>query len=630
VSRDPTSKRALTPAEAVQAAELFQQAQALHQQGRLAEARDCYGAVLTRDPGHAEALHLAGVIGFQTGQLEQGVELVRRAIALNPNAPAPYANLGQALIGLGRYAEAAQALGRAVTLQPGAARAQASLGVALMELGDIQAALARFEAALALQPGFAEAHNSRGLALHRLSRMDEAVASFDQAIRLQPSQPGAYVNAANALGDAGRADEALGRLDAALKLRPDLVEALTSRAIVLRQLGRPKQALDDLALVARLRPDIAAARYNLGAQLKDLRRLDEALVELDAAIALQPQHLGALYSRGVALAELRRSAEAVAAFSQAIALKPDYAEAIYARALSRLQLGDFDEGLRDYEQRKALSPPLGRRPYAEPEWLGEQDMKGKTLLLHHEQGFGDTLLFSRYAKLAEARGAEVVLSVQAPLTRLMQTLGPTIRVIGEGERPDRFDLHAPLMSLPLAFGTRLNAIPAEPRYLASDDALRARWAQRLPATKRRRIGLVWASNRENLQLTQRSLGLEAMRPLLEADADWISLQKDPAPGEAEAFEALGGLHLGDDLQDFADTAALIDLMDLVITVDTGVAHLAGALGRPVCILLAFNPDWRWLFDRSDSPWYPNARLFRQPAPGDWTSVISDVKAALDP
>ena len=628
MSSDPTSKRALTPVEAAEAAQLFQRGQQLHQQGRLAEARDCYGAVLTRDPAHAEALHLAGVIGFQTGQLEQGVELVGRSIAINPAAAGPYANLGQALIGLGRYAEAAQVLARAVALQPGAARTHASLGVALMELGDIPGALARFEAALALQPGFAEAHNSRGLALHRLSRMDEAVASFDQAIRLQPAQPAAYVNAANALGDAGRAEEALSRLDAALRLRPDLVEALTSRAIVLRQLGRPEQALADLAMVAGLRPDIAAARYNLGAQLKDLRRLDEALVELDAALVLQPQHLGALYSRGVALAELRRSAEAVAAFSQAIALKPDYAEAIYARALSRLQLGDFSQGLRDYEQRKALTPPLGRRPYVEPEWLGEQDLNGKTLLLHHEQGFGDTLLFSRYAKLAQARGAEVALSVQAPLERLMRTLSPAIRVIGEGERPERFDLHAPLMSLPLAFGTTPQTIPAEPRYLASDDTLRARWAERLPATKRRRIGLVWASNRQNLQLTQRSVGLEAMRPLLEADADWISLQKDPAPGEAEAFAALGGLHLGDDLEDFADTAALIDLMDLVITVDTGVAHLAGAMGRPVFILLAFNPDWRWLFDRTDSPWYPSARLFRQPAPGDWTSVISDVKAAL--
>jgi len=584
--------------------------------------------VLRRDPGHAEALHLSGVIAFQTGQLEQGIELVRRAIALNPNAAPPHANLGQALIGLGRYTEAAEALGRAIALQPGAARTHASLGIALLELGETQAALARFETALALQPAFAEAHNSRGLALHRLSRMDEAVASFDQAIRLQPSQPAAYVNAANALGDAGRCDEALARLDAARQLRPDMVEALTSRAIILKQLGRPEQALGDLARAAALRPDLAGARYNLGASLKDLRRLEEALVELDAAIALQPRHLAALYSRGVALAELRRSTEAIAAFDQAIALKPDYAEVLYGRALSRLQLGGFGQGLRDYEHRKALTPPLGRRPYAEPEWLGDEDLTGKTLLLHHEQGFGDTLMFSRYAKLAEARGAEVVLSVQTPLRRLMETLSPAIRVIGEGERPERFDLHAPLMSLPLAFGTTPGTILAEPRYLASEDPLRARWAARLPATGRRRIGLVWASNRENLQLTQRSVGLEAMRPLLEADADWISLQKDPAPGEAAAFEALGGLHLGDELDDFADTAALLDLMDLVITVDTSVAHLAGALGRPVFILLAFNPDWRWLFDRTDSPWYPSARLFRQPAPGDWVSVISDVKMAI--
>jgi len=609
---------------------LFQQGRSLHQLGRLAEAGGCYEAVLQRDPGHAEAWHLAGVISFQTGRVEQGVELVRRAIALNPNAAAPHANLGQALNGLGRHAEAAQVLGRAIALQPGNPRAHAALGVALLALGDTPGALARSEAALALQPGFAEAHNSRGLALHRLGRTDEALESFDQAIRLLPSDPAAYVNAANVLGDAGQGEEALGRLDAALRLAPDLPEALTSRAIILMQLGRPERALADLAQAARLRPTLAGARYNLGAVLKDLHRPAEALVELDAALALQPRHLTALYSRAVVLAELGRPGEAMAAFDQAIALKPDYVEALYGRALSRLQAGDFGQGLRDFEQRKALTPPLGHRPYAEPEWLGEQDLAGKTLLLHHEQGLGDTLMFSRYAKLAETRGAQVVLSVQTPLIGLMQSLNPTIAVIGEGERPERFDLHAPLMSLPMAFGTTPRTIPAEPRYLASDAALRARWAAKLPpATGRRRIGVVWASNRENLQLTQRSVGLEAMRPLLAAaDADWISLQKDPAPGEAVAFTAAGGTHLGDQLEDFADTAALLDLMDLVITVDTSVAHLAGALGRPVLILLAFNPDWRWLAGRADSPWYPSARLLRQAAPGDWASVIAQAAAAL--
>jgi tetratricopeptide (TPR) repeat protein len=477
-----------------QVAELFQRARQLHQQGRLAEARSSYDEVLKREPDHAEALHLLGVTCFQAGQAEAGVTLVRRAIALNPNAAGPHANLG--------------------------------------------------------------------LALHDLGRTEEAVDSFRRA--------------------------------------------------------------------AELLPNHAGARYNLGAVLKELRRLDHAVAEFDAAIALSPRHVSAVYSRGVALAELGRADEALAAFDQAIALKPDYTEAIYARALSRLQVGDFDRGLRDYEVRKRLTPPLGHRPYAEPEWLGDGDITGKTLLLHHEQGFGDTLLFGRYARLAEARGAEVVLSVQTPLKRLMASLSPTIRVIGEGERPDRFDLHAPLMSLPLAFGTTVETIPSTSRYLASDQPLGARWAGRLPATRRRRIGLVWASNRENLQLTQRSVGLEAMLPLLAADADWISLQKDPAPGETAAFEAAGGVHLGDQLEDFADTAALLDLMDLVITVDTSVAHLAGALGRPVYILLAFNPDWRWFTGRADSPWYPSARLFRQPAPGDWATVIAEVKAALEP
>jgi tetratricopeptide (TPR) repeat protein len=539
---------------------LFQQAFALHQQGRLAEALQAYDAVLAREPGHAEALHLSGVIGFQTGQVEMGLERVRRAIAADPGAAAPYANLGQALNGIGRHAEAAEALTRAVALEPRMTRAHAQLGMALLELGQGPAALEH--------------------------------------------------------------------LDRALGLQPDMLDALNARAFLLRQSGRLEDALADLVRVAQRAPNIAGARYNLGLLLKDLRRYDQALAEFDAAVALQPQHVTAHYSRAVILAELQRSSEALAAFDRAIALKPDYADAVFGRALSRLQLGDFERGLADFEQRKALSTPLGKRPYAEPEWLGDRDIAGKTLLLHHEQGLGDTLMFARYARLAEARGARVVLSVQAPLERVMRTLSPTIEVIGEDQRPERFDLHAPLMSLPLAFATRPDAVPAEPRYLASEEALRARWAERLPQTGRRRIGLVWASNRQNLQLAQRSVGLEALKPLLDVEADWISLQKDPAPGEAEAFEALGGLHLGDDLDDFADTAALLDLMDLVVTVDTSVAHLAGAMGRPTLVMLAFNPDWRWFLGRSDSPWYPGMRLFRQPAPGDWAGVVSKLMAAL--
>lgn len=626
---DLTSNTASPPGEADPVRQLFQQGCRLHQQGRLAEARACYDAVLERDPSHADALNLAGVTSFQTGWIEQGVELVRRAIALKPDVAASHANLGQALSSLGRHAEAAEALRRAIALQP-SAKTHAALGFTLLAMGDAQGALGSFDAALALLPAFAEAHNSRGLALHRLGRTEEAVESFDRAIQLQPADPTAYVNAANALGDAGRQDEALERVDVALRLRPDTFEALNSRAIILKSLGQPEQALGDLVRAALIQPNLAGARYNLGALLMELRRLDEALLEFDAALALEPGHAQAHYSRGVALAELGRPGDAVAAFDQAIALKPGYAEARFGRGLSRLQGGDFERGLRDYEHRKALTPPLGRRAYAEAEWLGEQDLSGKVLFLHHEQGFGDTLMFSRYARLAEGRGAQVVLSVQAPLGRVMASLGPTIRVIGEDERPERFDLHAPLMSLPIAFGTTPQTIPAEPRYLASDEGLRAEWSARLPATGRRRIGLVWASNHENLQLTQRSVGLKALLPLLIAEADWISLQKDPAPGEAEAFSAAGGLHLGDQLEDFADTAALLDLMDLVITVDTSVAHLAGALGRPVSILLAFNPDWRWLTGRADSPWYPSARLFRQPKPGDWASLIAEVKAALEP
>jgi hypothetical protein len=315
-------------------------------------------------------------------------------------------------------------------------------------------------------------------------------------------------------------------------------------------------------------------------------------------------------------------------------LEPDYVEAHWNDGLRLLLTGNLEQGWRAYEWRKQLSEPVAARTYPQPLWLGEQDISGKTLFIHWEQGFGDTIQFCRYAKLAETRGATVVMEVQRVLLGLLRRLSPTIELITPDKTPASFDYHCPLMSLPLAFGTTLETIPVEQHYLESEVASRAKWSARLeadspgPKTKPR-IGIAWSGSPTHHHDHLRSIGLATCLPLFNLNADWVCLHKEIRDADRAALKLVNGLKFfGDELDDFNDTAALVDLMDLVISVDTGVAHLAGAMGKPVWILLPFSPDWRWLLDRDDSPWYPSAKLFRQPRPGDWADVIDQVSRAL--
>lgn len=293
-----------------------------------------------------------------------------------------------------------------------------------------------------------------------------------------------------------------------------------------------------------------------------------------------------------------------------------------------MQLAEFAQGWEEYEWRKKLDKPMADRSYAQPAWLGTPDIAGMTLFVHWDQGFGDTLQFCRYARQVNALGVRVVMSVQDALLPLLMQMAPAIQIIGGNQAPIAFDYHCSLTSLPLALGTRLETIPSEPRYLAADEKLRIDWAARLPPKTRPRIGLVWRGS--PVPNPYRSMGLATLLPLLRDDVEWICLQQELDDDDAAVLRRDGRIaFVGDGLRDFGDTAALVDLMDLVITIDTSVAHLAGALGKPVWILLTYNPDWRWLMGRSDSPWYPAARLFRQREIGNWDDVVDQVRDALN-
>ena len=503
------------------------------------------------------------------------------------------------------------------------AQAHYERGVSLQKSGDPVQAMQAFDTAIAANPGFAEAHNSRGIALASLGRHEEALVSFDRALDLNPDYAECHNNRGIVLQELGRLDAALASFDHAIALKPDNARTHNNRGTVLNDLRRCGDAIASYEAAIAIDPRYAAAFYNHGMALHDLRRFDDALASFDRAIALRHDYADAHHNRAAVLQDLLRLDEAIRGYAAAIELQPGRAESYANQAYCHLQMGRFGEGWRLHEWRKRLPLPVGNRTFTQPLWLGREDISNRTLLVHCEQGFGDTIQFCRYGKLLKARGANVVMSVQEPLRRLLAQQDSAMDVIGPVGVPAHFDYHCPMMSLPLALATTLESIPAEPRYIFADRNLRQSWDARLPASAAPRIGIAWKGSAAHKNDRNRSIDLDLLAPLFSEDAHWVSLQHEhvPSPSHPQLLSLAG------QWQDFADTAAVIDCLDLVIAVDTAVAHLAGAMGKPVFVLLPFNADWRWLLDRDDSPWYPSARLFRQKYGESWGDVIARVRPA---
>jgi tetratricopeptide (TPR) repeat protein len=469
------------------------------------------------------------------------------------------------------------------------------LGVIALQQGRNPEAIDLLRAALALRPNSAWAQSNLGLALRALKRGGEAVACFERAFALNRRDTGVLNNLSSTLFELKRYGDALMACERALAIEPDSAEALNNRGNVLQETGR----------------------------------LEEALASYDGSLDLKPDFAEAWHNRGGALQALNRHREALVSYERALALRPDYADAHWNESLARLCLGDFETGLAKFEWRWRTSDAHpARRALPQPLWLGEHTLEGKTILLHAEQGIGDCLQFVRYACLVAARGATVVLAVHRELKTLLAGLAPA--VFAEGEMLPACDLRCPLASLPLAFRTTLATIPAAVPYLHPDAARFARFKARLARCGSLRVGLAWAGNPAHKNDRRRSIPFERLAPMLAVrDVQYVSLQKELPQADAQALRATPPvLDLAAELDDFADTAAVVANLDLVITVDTALAHLAGAMRKPVWILLPFSPDWRWLIGREDSPWYPTARLFRQPRIDDWASVIERVAAEL--
>jgi hypothetical protein len=470
------------------------------------------------------------------------------------------------------------------------------LGWLSYQRGRLGEALRFLSAAVRHDSGFAEALSDLGLAQHALERYAEALASHDAALAITPDNPDYINRRAVTLSRLGQHDQALAALDRALAMAPNRVDTLGNRGNVLVRLNQPA----------------------------------EAIAAYDAARAAAGDTAQLLTNRAHALRRLDRITEAVADLDTAIALSPDFAEAHFERGMAQLALGDFANGWASYERRwdTGVFPP-SRRGFTSPLWTGAQPIAGKTVLLHGEQGLGDTIQFVRYVPEVAAHGATVVLEVQPELMSLLAGVDGAARVVARGDKLPRFDLHCPLMSLPRALGTEPDSIPAAIPYVAAAETRAQAWESRLPA--RPRIGLVWAGRTSHNNDLNRSIPLALFVPLLRIPAlQFVSLQRDLRPGDDAVLRAHPQVsRLAETLVDFADTAALIARLDAVISVDTAVAHLAGALGKPLLLLLPFAADFRWLRGREDSPWYPSAWLLRQPEFGAWGPLIDRLPAALD-
>jgi tetratricopeptide (TPR) repeat protein len=439
----------------------------------------------------------------------------------------------------------------------------------------------------------------------------------------------AMAKAAAAFG-AGRVPEAQALCDSILAADPRHFFALHLAAAIALKRGDFEACVEIAARALAIDARHVEVLCNRGAALRRLNRIDEALADYDRALEAAPDSAVVLNNRGVALAALNRHAEAIATYTRALERNPGYASARFHRALSRLVSGDLANGWEDFEARWGGSETQGiARAFAGPRWTGNENPHGRAILLHAEQGMGDAIQFSRYAALLLARGARVVLEAHAPLKELFAQLPGVDRVVALGEPLPPFDYHCALLSVPRAFGTTLATIPGGKPYLAAPPAHLERWRARLGERNGLRVGLAWSGSAALANDRNRTIALAQLGAIRPQGATLVSLQKEVREIDRAALESGPPLaHFGDELADFRDTAALVSLMDVVVTVDTAVAHLAGAMGKPVWILLPFSPDWRWLLARDDSPWYPSARLFRQTRSGEWGPVIERVALEL--
>lgn len=630
MSRRSTRRRpAAAPGAARAAQQRFEQAVTLHLAGEHGQAVAEYRHALELNPALAEAHNNLGVL-LREPEPDTALAAFQRAVALRPAYPEALNNLGLMLQRHGDLRGAADAFRRAVRADPHHPDAQNNLGLVLRELGESEAAVEHLRAAVRLRPLEPAFHNNLGNALLGLGLVAEARQSYQHALELRPDYPEAVNNLGATLRAERRFSEAIPLLLRALELRPGYLDALHNLALAIP----PDEALtahvlEVLRAAVAARPTCAATRAVLAVGLQENGRFVEAGQVARETLALDERNAGAWNVVGICAGERLDHVEAIHAFEHALALEPENVTARWNRALSFLMLGDYARGWREYEWRWRLVHFVPfRRRFAQPAWDGAP-LGGRTVLLYAEQGLGDAIQFARYARCVQDRGGRVLVECDRSLTGLLESCDGVDAVVARGEPLPHFDVQAPLLSVPLLIGDTLATLPREPYLRATPRPVRRRVRQAGEGALR--VGIVWGGRQPNPTLARRSAGLPRFEPL--AAIPGVQLYSLQVGEEATRQLAESPLRdtlvdLAPELRDFRDTAAAIAELDLVLTIDTSVAHLAGALGMPVWVLLMHAADWRWLLDRADSPWYPSARLYRQPAPGEWGPVFEQVRRDL--
>ncbi|CAO3363850.1 tetratricopeptide repeat protein [Azospirillum palustre] len=570
-----------------------------HQSGQIAAAARIYRRIIETTPDQADALHLMGLVARRAGQKGAAFHLMARALRIDPSM----------------------------------AEIRLNLGNLLRDHGNAAGAAATYRTAIALRPDFTTAYENLGGLCRGLPSLGDARDAYRRAIRLSPAGAEGHAGLANVLQERDALPDAVAAYVRAIALDPANMAVCNNMGIALRALDKSGNAAEAAAAWHRravtLDPSFAAGHSSLGLALQEQGRLEEAADAHARAIAVDPGFVGGYANHGNARLNQNRLDEAVTGFRRAVVIDPASPDARRNLGMALLVDGRLEEGWREYEWRLRCkdAPTLADMP--KPRWNGEP-LDGRRILLHGEQGLGDALQFCRYVPLVAARGGRVILGLPAPLQRVMAGL-PGVERFVSGQLPtDAFDLHLPMLSLGEVFGTQLDTIPHRVPYLSAEPDLVAHWGGRLTEAAGLKVGIVWAGSPTHGNDRNRSVGLAPFARLAAIPGvSLVSIQKGPTEGQAA--NPPGGfplLNLSPDIRDFADTAAIMAGLDLVVCVDTSVAHLAGALGVPVWVLVPFAPDWRWMLDREDSPWYPTMRLFRQDKPGSWDDALNRLERAL--
>jgi tetratricopeptide (TPR) repeat protein len=544
---------------------LIQEAMAQHQAGLLQEAEIIYRGILAEEPNNPDALHLLGLVAYQVGNNEVAIELIEKAIEANPAVPDFYNNCGEAY----------------------------------RALANNELSLKCYKQALEIKPDFAEAYNNMGNALKVTGRNEEATTCFEEAIIIRPDFFQAHYNLGNSLQEAGKLEQAISHYQNAISNYPDYAEAHNNIGIALLEIGKHEEAITHYQKAISLNPDYAEANNNLG----------------------------------IALQEIGNHENAITRYQKAISLNPDYAEAHFNLSCLYLLLGNFEKGYEEYEWRLKLKSNVEHtRSFTQPQWDG-RPLNGKTILIHAEQGLGDAIQFIRYVPMIAKAGGDIIVECDAKLSHLFSGYEDFTRFIGAGDDLPDFDIHASLLSLPNIFKTTLTTIPSANNYIHINDDLVASWKNKLSTLKNHKIGICWQGSVDNRKDQSRSMPLKYFSDIINIpEVSFISLQKGYGQekikddGHTDAIADFSSEM--DTHEKFIDTSAIIENLNLVIGVDTATIHLAGAMGKPVWVLLPYSPDWRWMLNTKDTPWYPSMRLFRQKEPGDWETVMDEIRVEL--